>query len=438
MDSNEPSGLTEFRLTNFKSYQEATLRLSPLTLLIGPNASGKSNLLEGIRLLSWMARDKRLDEFPRAVQDNALAVRGALTDLTYGRETEFHLGYSIRAKPWNRLDVGVRVDDAGLRIYDESVTGQTEQVPLYHVADEADGYSHDVQVSYNNFLRGGWKPKILCTDQQLILTQLGTPARFAEDHKRSQETIPQVANLFRGALIRIILLDPAPRLMRSYSHVVDRVIRESGSNLSSVLYELVGEGHKARILEFIKALPEQDITGLGFVETPRNEVMVKLTETFAGKAEERDATVLSDGTLRVLAIAAVLLYADEGSLVVIEEIDSGVHPSRVETLLRNIFEISEEKNLSVLLTSHNPALLNALPVKAIPKVACCYRDLNGGDSRITHIEDLSCSPELLAQGPLGTLMTSGVLDRYLKEPRDPEEKAAAALKWLETMEAVGE
>ena len=51
--------------------------------------------------------------------------------------------------------------------------------------------------------------------------------------------------------------------------------------------------------------------------------MVKLTETFGGSATEYDATLLSDGTLRVLAIAAAVLSAPEGSIVVIEEIDNG-------------------------------------------------------------------------------------------------------------------
>jgi hypothetical protein len=67
----------------------------------------------------------------------------------------------------------------------------------------------------------------------------------------------------------------------------------------------------------------------------------------------------------------------------------------------------------------------------MPKVACCYRDPETGDSCITHLEDLDSSPELLARGPLGSLATSGVLERYLKDRRSPKEKAKAALAWLD-------
>ncbi|MFN7257459.1 MAG: AAA family ATPase [Microcystis sp.] len=54
--------LTSLTLGNFKSYKEATLSLAPITFLIGANASGKSNALEAIRLLSWLAKGSRLDD----------------------------------------------------------------------------------------------------------------------------------------------------------------------------------------------------------------------------------------------------------------------------------------------------------------------------------------------------------------------------------------
>lgn len=44
--------LKSFSIKNFKSYRRATLPLAPLTVLIGANASGKSNAIEAMRLLS--------------------------------------------------------------------------------------------------------------------------------------------------------------------------------------------------------------------------------------------------------------------------------------------------------------------------------------------------------------------------------------------------
>ena len=67
---------SEFRYENFKSYQEAEFPLAPLTLLIGTNASGKSNALEGIRFLSWLSKGQRLDDALRAVQEDDVTIRG--------------------------------------------------------------------------------------------------------------------------------------------------------------------------------------------------------------------------------------------------------------------------------------------------------------------------------------------------------------------------
>jgi AAA15 family ATPase/GTPase len=52
--------LTQIQLRNFKSYRSGTLHLAKLTVLIGANASGKSNLIEALRLLGRIAQGERL------------------------------------------------------------------------------------------------------------------------------------------------------------------------------------------------------------------------------------------------------------------------------------------------------------------------------------------------------------------------------------------
>ncbi|MDY7015595.1 MAG: hypothetical protein SVX43_18770 [Cyanobacteriota bacterium] len=71
--------------------------------------------------------------------------------------------------------------------------------------------------------------------------------------------------------------------MRSYGHKTDRLLKKDGENLSGVLYHLCQDSTlKQRILEFIQSLPEQDIKDIEFIETPREEVMLQLIETFGG------------------------------------------------------------------------------------------------------------------------------------------------------------
>lgn len=435
--------LTTFTLGNFKSYQQASLPLGPLTVLIGANASGKSNAIEGLRLLSWLAQGQKLSNIQYSVNDSERVLRGRVIDLGYRGEDRFSLGYATNKTQWNQLTITIAVRQDELHIIKERITSLSSSVPLYDLDQASEGLSTDVRVAYNNFARGGTKPHITCSDQLAVFTQLESAARFEAGHKKAQEVIPEVTGFYQHLLSNILFLDPVPVKMREYSFTSDKRLLGDGTNLSSVLYRLWGKdmdagkepvaSHRKAILNFIQSLPEQNIIELDFLTGPRAEVMVRLTETFGGEHRWYDASLLSDGTLRVLAIVAAMLSAVEGSLVVIEEIDNGVHPSRAHHLLSNIRAIAEQRSLRVLLSTHNPALLDALPDPAIPDVVFCYRDPTSGASRLVRMYDIPDYPELLAQGTLGHLMTSGILERFVKFHPGKEVRKQQAMAWLEAL-----
>jgi hypothetical protein len=81
--------------------------------------------------------------------------------------------------------------------------------------------------------------------------------------------------------------------------------------------------------------------------------------------------------------------------------------------------------------------LDALPDEAVPDVVYCYRDPQDGSSRLVRIGDIDNYPELTAQGRLGYLSTSGVLERFVKTNPSPDERKSRMLAWLETMRSGG-
>lgn len=445
--------LTAINLQNFKSYREARLPLAPMTVLIGANASGKSNAIEGMRLLSWLAQGQKLSAIQYAVQSGERVVRGILDDLPFEHGESFGLGAETGNNEWNRLHMTLmrRVD--GLHITEESLTHAGAPVALYLLDQPSHDRGTDARVAYNNFSDDKNPPHVTCSDQVAIFTQLTRQATFEAQHKASRERIPLVVKQLEQWLSAMLFLDPAPARMRDYAFPSDHTLQGDGRNLSAVLYNLWGANRdkgteserteqepfktqRRDILSFIQSLPEQEIADLSFLEEPRGGVMVKLTETFGGQARDYDASLLSDGTLRVLSVAAAMLSAPAGSLVVIEEIDNGVHPSRAQHLLTNIRDIAERRGLRVLLSTHNPAMLDALPDSALPDVLFCYRHPQQGSSRVVRLQDLPDYPELIAQDSLGGLVTSGVLERFVKQPQ-PLDRQARALAWLEAMKGEG-
>lgn len=432
--------LTQVELRNFKSYKSGTLPLGRLTVLIGANASGKSNVLEALRLLARIAEGERLSFLGGPYKQDETIFRGGVENLGYRGSKALGLSCITTEPEWKDLSIDLSLgEDGDLHVTKEKITSRTSIVPLYEITSTPQGAGSDVFVTYNNFARGGKKPSIVCSSHMAIFTQLLSDIRFRPENTKSREIIPEVAGKYVHWLSSIVFLEPEPSSMRAYGHKIDKILKENGENLSGVIYNLcLNPAIKNAVLDFIQSLPEQEIQDIDFIETPRDEVMLQLTETFGGTSTPYDASILSDGTLRVLAIAAAMLSAPEQSLVVIEEIDNGVHPSRAADLLARISSIAKERNLRVLISSHNPALLDALPDEAVPETVFCYRSPQDGSSQLIRLQDIPDYPELIAQGSVGHLMTRGLLERFVKQHPGTEQKKRQAMEWLASLSTAGE
>jgi predicted ATPase len=126
---------------------------------------------------------------------------------------------------------------------------------------------------------------------------------------------------------------------------------------------------------------------------------------------------MSDGTLRFLAILTALMTRPSGSLLVIEEVDNGLHPSRARLLLGMLREIGSQQGVDVLVTTHNPALLDAMGTEMVPYITVAHRGPATGHSMLTLLEDIERLPKLLAQGPIGRLSSQGLIEESLSGVR---------------------
>jgi predicted ATPase len=425
--------LTEFTLANFKSYRNSRLPLGSLTVLIGANAAGKSNVIEGLRFLSWLAQGQKLSSIQYAVNSADRVVRGRIQDLFQHGESSFTVGCHLDSTEWDRLDITISLHNGEMFVkYEHIIQSTGREVTLYEIDESFPAERTDVHVSYNPFKKSRNWPFVMCNDRMAMFVQLDSPALFETSETSSRTIISETVHEYQTVLQNILFLDPTPANMREYSFKSDRRLLEDGTNLSSVLFDL-WDGqpeNQQTILNFIQSLPEQAIDGLDFIFGPRDEVMVRLAETFGHNIRHCEAALLSDGTLRVLAIAAAMLSATEGSLVVIEEIDNGVHPNRAKHLLASIRDIAERRKLRVLLSTHNPALMDALPDAALGDVVFCYRDPVQGDSQLVRLGDMNEFPGLISQGSLGQLVTAGIVDRFVKSPHTPADRKQQAMEWL--------
>jgi len=206
--------------------------------------------------------------------------------------------------------------------------------------------------------------------------------------------------------------------MRVYSPLAER-LESDARNIAGVIAALPREKqHEIEevLTKYAGQLPERDIRRV-YAETVgkfKTDAMLYCEEHWRDDAEPPtvDARGMSDGTLRFLAILTALMTRPKSSLLVVEEVDNGLHPSRARLLLGMLQTVGGQRGVDVLVTTHNPALLDAMGSEMIPFITVAHRGPTG-TSVLTLLEAITQLPKLLAQGQVGRLSSEGLIENAL-------------------------
>lgn len=398
-------------LENWKSFKNAELYIDPLTFLIGTNACGKSNILDALQFLYRIASGISINSAING--DLGLsAIRGGCEWLFKLGESTCKIGVDIKLGQRNATytySISLRkIDSNRCEILDErlSVHTPTAKNPdkiLYYTDREEPGHAI-IPVYFHTGKQG--KPRRLDINRaSAILSQL--------DNHNINKDIKEIAKNIREDLKKIFILDPIPSHMRAFSRL-SVSLSPDAANIAGVLAAM-DESQKSeiekKITTYLRPLPEKDIKRIwaekvGLLGT--DAIIYCEEEWTPGNGIIIDARGMSDGTLRFISIITALLTTRENSLLVIEEIDNGFHPSRAKELLKVLKELANERNIDILCTTHNPALIDAAGNSMIPFISYVKRNDNTGDSEIELLEEKSDIIKLLAGSSIGTLM---ILDK---------------------------
>lgn len=417
------------RFIDFKSFRDAEVNLlRPLTILVGPNGSGKSNALEGIEMLAAIAAGSPLREITDLDRQGALNVRGGLQACPRFGTDSFTLAFSARYRP-SRQSRTVRYSVTVAPLPEPRVRAESlflGDTMLFREVEASGGpASADLKVEYNNFARGGPKPRTSVSASRSVLSQY---EHFASRNQRPAKSLALIRSV-RRHLRASFVFDPRPGAMRRYERIGHDALLRDGSNLSSVLYGLKqnGAGKLAELFGHIRQLPDEPYSGFDFVTTSLGDVIFGMQEEHAKPLS--DARLLSDGTLRALAVLTAVTTSKHHSRVVVEEFDNGLHPSRVASLVHAIAGIGEARKIHVLLSTHNPEVLNALTPEQQRNVVLAFRAKEDYASRLLPLTDVSRYDELLERGRLGDLVADRTVDQYL-DPQADAKRRAALQRWL--------
>lgn len=419
-------------LIDFKGFKKASINLfKPFTLLIGPNGTGKTNVIEAIELLSFIARGQPLYEIADVGRtETGIQVRGGLQTCGRKNSPTFALGFEASIH-WDgdkgiRYSVLIGTGPHPQILHEYLLVG--DRVIFKTVSEPRESTSDDLTVSYDNFAQAGRKPQTVASSQRSVLSQY---REFASKNRNFKDSV----RLVQGVMTHLqasFVFDPIPKLMRGYERIGNSVLSKDGANLSAVLYALSNGDESqqeslGRLLSRIRQLPDEPYEEFDFITTDLGDVIFGLRDK---TGYTTDARSLSDGTLRTLAVLTAMETVQKKSRVIVEEFDNGLHPSRTSLLTSAITEATEQRDLRVLVTTHNPATMNNLTAEQLEGVVLCTWSKTKEAADLIELNELPRSDELLEREQLGDLVSRRVLERHLA-PGFEEQHRKKVAEWVE-------
>lgn len=183
------------------------------------------------------------------------------------------------------------------------------------------------------------------------------------------------------------------------------VLSDNGRNLSSVLQAICRDWQdKKTLLTWLTELTPMDAVDFDFPTDPAGKVYAALVEKNGQRTTLASA---SDGTLRLLAFLAAFLGPHPSRFYFFEEIENGIHPTRLGLLVDLIENQVKEKDIQVVATTHSPQLLGHLSGKSLESASLIYRLEHQPESRIVRILDLPDAQRVIKKYGAAQLAAEG-------------------------------
>ena len=407
--------LTSLRLVDFKNFADETLNMGPLTVIVGANASGKSNLRDAFRFLHGIGRGYTLGEiiggkYGAGGQQEWAPIRGGAGEIIrFG-----HGAFSLQVKAPG-IDYSIRVEKSAsnehggvFRVVAEQLDSSSS-TPTYASHPGAGDPVHLQGDDTHLLLRMGktgsqrkYGDRIAVRPDQPALTQISEHRRVVKAHKQH---VQRVIDLLAG----MRFLDLEPNRMREAAFPGQTRLGDGGENLPTVLRAICDDPQRTEALaEWTRELTPMDVRDFEF---PIDPTTGRVQLVFKEANDRRvSAYAASDGTLRFIAMLAGLIGTDADRLYVFEEIDNGIHPSRMRLLLDLIEGQTAKGRIQVVTTTHSPDLLSIVSDKTFENTSVVCRREQTDDAVIRRVNALPKAGKIRRTQGLGRLHASGWME----------------------------
>ena len=417
--------IKSLQLVNFKNFANETLEMGPFTVIVGANASGKSNIRDAFRFLHGVGRDYILSDiiggkYGAGGQAEWEQLRGAAGEIVRFGHSTFTLKIDVEKSQPGRfytpplsyeIEVGADKEKHGVfRVMREELKDGRQRIYTSHPpgGDPVRSQDDDMHLLLRMEKTGAQKKyghRIAMRPDQPALTQI-------HEHKRVVRTHKARATMTRDILARMRFLDLSPERIRQPAFPGQTILGDHGENLPTVLREVCADPKDQETLaEWIRELTPMDVRDFEFL-TDQTTGRIQLAFR---EVNDRvvSAYAASDGTLRFLAMLAALLGKNPARLYFFEEIDNGIHPSRLQLLVDLIERQTSKKKIQVVTTTHSPDLLSMVGDETFKNTSVICRCPDTDDAVVRPVSRLPNAEKLRRTQGLGRLHTSGWMENAI-------------------------
>jgi predicted ATPase len=387
--------ITYIKINGFKSFHNFEMEFTPFTVIAGANASGKSNLFDSLTLLSRLAESDNLKRAFNEQRGEFIELFTQYGDDKFASEMEFVVEMLVNKSikdAWGnegklkytrlRYELSIKriTNSSGI---EDLLVSKENLIKLNHQEDKWINLISKKTLEY-------WRPKVITGKRGIpyIQTEIenGLPTILvSQDGTTGNKRRFPLSNATRTVLSSFDTVDfphvlAAKEEMKSWKFLQlnpedlrqatsknngEDTISTSGRNLAAALYRIKQEDNYAlkeisrKLNKFLPNFIEVDVID----DKENKQYLIKLKDV---EKKEFSSRVLSEGTLRILALCILEFDEKHTGLLCFEEPENGIHPFRIKAITELLKDLSvdfNEKEIplrQVIVNTHSPVLVGNL------------------------------------------------------------------------------
>jgi predicted ATPase len=378
--------IKNIKVSNFKSFGEVEIELGKFNVLIGANASGKSNIINILQFIKDIVENGL---------DNAISMQGGvdyIRNINIGASKNLSIELHIESKDepvgfgFEKEDdekfIGISVYEflykfgiefyksrRGYSVAEERLVANCDFVELEEKKGEIIEKEKigEGEISLSRDKEGNIKHDLKSRNIQIrmedIIPPFSSKKGFFKEKLSPKKLFIEIPIFFPPLSFEIneffsaiSIYDLDPKLSKKATSITGKAeLEPDGSNLAIALKNILDDRKKeGRFSNLIKDL-------LPFIESITVEkladksLLVSLKEVYSEK-KSLPAFLMSDGTMNITALI-IALYFERKPLIVIEEPERNIHPYLISKVIDMMNDVSERQKKQIIVTTHNPEVV---------------------------------------------------------------------------------